>query len=179
MNLARIIAITGTPGCGKSTLCDELMVNGHAIRTVLDLAREHDCLGDQDPTDGAAPIDVHKLAEVWDEVPEGLVFIDGHLSHLLDVDAVILLRCHPDQLRLRLEQREYSEAKVRANVEWEMLAGTWSEMLEFELEAPVLELDATEHTTPALLEEIMIWIEGDCPSDGVEESAREAIDWLA
>lgn len=179
MNSSRIIAITGTPGCGKTTLCDELMANGHAIRTVLDLAREHDCLGDQDPADVAAPIDVHKLAEVCDEVPEGLVFIDGHLSHLLDVDAVILLRCHPGQLRLRLEQREYSEAKVRANVELEMLAGTWSEMLEFELEAPVLELDATEQTTSALLEEVMIWIEGDCPSDGVEESAREAIDWLA
>ena len=74
MNLARIIAITGTPGCGKTTLCDELMANGHAIRTVLDLAREHDCLGDQDPADGAAPIDVHKLAEVWDEVPEAVSY---------------------------------------------------------------------------------------------------------
>jgi hypothetical protein len=52
-------------------------------------------------------------------------------------------------------------------------------MLEFELEAPVLELDATEQTTSALLEEVLIWIEGDCHSDGVEESAREAIDWLA
>jgi len=179
MELPRLIAITGTPGCGKTTLCDELMAHGYAIRTVLDLAREHDCLGDQDPADGAAPIDVHKLAEAWHEEPDGLMFIDGHLSHLLEIDAVILLRCHPDQLRLRLEHRGYTEAKVRANVEWEMLAGTWSEMLEFELEAPILELDTTGQNTSLLFKEVMNRIEGGCPSDGVEELAREAVDWLA
>lgn len=179
MNSSRIVAITGTPGCGKTSLCDELVGHGYAVRTVLDLAREHECLGESDPEDGAAPIDVHKLAELWGEEAEGLLFIDGHLSHLLNVDAVILLRCRPEHLRTRLEQRGYSEAKVRANVEWEMLAGTWSELLEFEIEVPVLELDATEQSAPALLGETVFWIEGDCPSDGVEESAREAIDWLA
>lgn len=179
MNSPRIVAITGTPGCGKTSLCDELVRHGHTVRTVLHLAREHECLGEPDLEDGAAPIDVHKLAELWNEEAEGLVFIDGHLSHLLNVDAVILLRCDPGHLRNRLEQREYSEAKLRANVEWEMLGGTWSEMLEFELDVPVLELDSTDQSTPALFDNVVSWIEGDCPCDGVEESAREAIDWLA
>jgi adenylate kinase len=74
----------------------------------------------------------------------------GHLSHLLEVDAIVLIRCHPDVLKQRLEDRGYNEAKVRANVEWEMIAGTWSEILEFELDVPVLEVDAGLATSEEL-----------------------------
>jgi hypothetical protein len=30
-----------------------------------------------------------------------------------------------------------------------------------------------------LATDVLAWIADDCPSDGVEASAREAIDWLA
>ncbi|MDA7846033.1 adenylate kinase family protein [Euryarchaeota archaeon] len=179
MDTGRIIAVTGTPGCGKTTLCEALKQAGYAVESVADLARRYDCLGDEDPTDGAAPVDVHKLAEAWQEEPEAVLFVDGHLAHLLDVDAVVILRCTPAVLEKRLAERGYDEAKVKANVEWEMLGGTWSEMLEFELEVPVLELDASEVESAVLCSELLEWIESDAPSDGVEASATEAIDWLA
>ena len=179
MRTPRIIAITGTPGCGKTTLCEVLREAGHGVEAVVELARKFDCLGEHDPEDGAAPVDVHKLADLWQDDSASTVFVDGHLSHLLDVEAVVVLRCQPDVLQARLEQRGYTEAKVRSNVEWEMLGGTWSEMLEFELEIPVLEIDASDVEGPALLSEVLDWIEAGCPCDGLEASASEAIDWLA
>jgi adenylate kinase len=107
------------------------------------------------------------------------VFEDGHLSHLLGIDAIVLIRCHPDHLKSRLEARGYDEGKVRSNVEWEMIAGTWSEILEFELDLPILELDGSTTSATELMSEVLLWIEDGCPSDGVEATAAEAIDWLA
>ena len=60
-----------------------------------------------------------------------------------------------------------------------MIAGTWSEILEFELDVPVLEVDAGLATSEVLASEILQWIEDGCPSGGVEATAAEAIDWLA
>ena len=175
----RVFAITGTPGSGKTTLCDHLAEQGHTVESVIDLAKRFECLGEEDASDGAAPVDVHKLAEKWVDESEGMVFVDGHLSHLLEIDAIVLIRCPPDVLKMRLEDRGYNEAKVRANVEWEMIAGTWSEILEFELDVPVLEVDAGLATSEELASEILQWIDDGCPSDGVEATASEAIDWLA
>ncbi len=45
----------------------------------------------------------------------------GHLSHTLPVDLVIVLRCHPEILRLRPEERGWRPSKVRENVEAEAI----------------------------------------------------------
>ncbi len=175
----RVFAVTGTPGSGKTTLCAHFEAQGYTVESVIELAKRFDCLGEEDASDGAAPVDVHKLADAWIDESEGTVFVDGHLSHLLEIDAIVLIRCHPDVLKQRLEERGYNEAKVRANVEWEMIAGTWSEIIEFELDVPVLEVDAGLATSEELALEILQWIDDGCPSDGVEATASEAIDWLA
>jgi len=122
-------------------------------------------------------VDVHALAERWTP-PSGRVLVDGHLSHLLDVDAVVLLRCHPDTLAARLNERGYDAAKVRANVEWEMTSGHWAELLEFEVEAPVLEVETTDAPVDALAENVLAWLAEGCPSSSVEERAIAAVDWL-
>ncbi|MEC8927431.1 MAG: adenylate kinase family protein, partial [Candidatus Thermoplasmatota archaeon] len=128
------IAITGTPGVGKTTFCSSL--NRRTI-TVEEIAKTHGCL-DKVEDDGAAPIDVEKLATtvVWPE--ENSLFIDGHLSHLLPVDAIILIRCHPSVLRERLSQRAYSKSKIEENVECELIGVIAAECLEL----PCLELDS-------------------------------------
>ncbi|MCS5534521.1 MAG: AAA family ATPase, partial [Candidatus Poseidoniales archaeon] len=128
------IAVTGTPGAGKTTFCS---VSNHRTTTVEEIAETHDCLGEVED-DGAAPIDVEKLVNtiIW---PEGeTLLIDGHLSHLLPVDAIILIRCHPSLLKQRLSQRDYSESKIEENVECELIGVISAECLE----RPCFEMDS-------------------------------------
>lgn len=171
------IAITGTPGTGKTTLCEALSTS-FTVLSLQDLAEQHGCLGAVDATDDSAPLDIHLLAEKWHDEGEGVSFIDGHLSHLLEVDAIILLRCNPVLLKQRLEARAYSPSKIAANVEWELLSGTWSELLEFEIEAPLLELDSTSLTIEEMQSQIVEWVTNKCPSLSLAESSSQAIGWM-
>jgi broad-specificity NMP kinase len=72
------------------------------METVERLAERHGCIGDVDPVDRARPVDLEALSasleEKWGAPPEKITVIDGHLSHHLPVDAVIVLRCSPEVL---------------------------------------------------------------------------------
>lgn len=171
------VALTGTPGVGKTQLAGAFERQGWQIVNVETAANDHGCLGDTE-ADGAAPVDVHKLSASWTS-PTGKVVVDGHLSHFLDVNAVVLLRCSPHLLRDRLNARDYSEAKTKANVEWELTAGHWAELLEFEIEVPVLELDAGNLSTESLLTEVLAWLDNGCPAAPLEQAASESVDWLS
>ena len=170
-----IIAITGTPGVGKTTIVELLSDANFTIISVKDLAKQYGCEGDFDEATQSMDIDIHRLAEQFEADSLVDTIVDGHLSHLLDVDAIIILRCKPSLLQERLAKRGYSEQKITANVEWEMIAGTWSEIIEFELDQPILELDTTNCEPEELYETITQWI-----NDGYsQESTHTRIDWLA
>jgi adenylate kinase len=102
----RSIGVIGTPGCGKTTLCESL---GLPVINLHDYAKSHGCLGEID-SDGSAPLDVERLAELWQQ-PTTLTLVDSHLAHYMPVDALIVLRCHPDELKKRLESRNYTSKK--------------------------------------------------------------------
>jgi len=150
---------------------------GWQVLSLAALAEEHDCMGPVDEADGAAPIDVHRLAETWEAPEEGRWLVDGHLAHLLEVDGVVLLRCKPSVLNERLSARGYEDRKVKSNVEWEMTAGHWAELMEFEIDLPLLELDATEGGTTTV-GQVRAWVEEGLPSRPLTEQAMDAIDWL-
>jgi adenylate kinase len=179
MNERCVLAVTGTPGVGKSALSAWLDDQGWGVLSVAELAASHGCLGERDPMDGAAPVDIRGLDEAWDVPQTGRWVVDGHLSHFLDVDGVIVLRCAPPILSERLALRGYDEAKVRANVEWEMMAGHWAELSEFEVEVPLLELDAGVADVEALGREVEAWVSDGMPWDGLENHLASVIDWLA
>ena len=170
-----IIAITGTPGVGKTTIVELFSDANFTIISVKDLAKQYSCEGEFDEATQSMDIDIHRLAEQFEAGSLGNTIVDGHLSHLLDVDAIIILRCEPSMLQERLAKRGYSEQKITANVEWEMIAGTWSEIIEFELNQPILELDTTNCEPEEIYEEITQWI-----NDGYsQDSTHPRIDWLA
>lgn len=153
------IGVTGTPGCGKTTLCSNLPFQ---TITIEDLAKKYDCTG---PTelDGAASVDTEKLSKLWQK-PTELTIVDGHLSHFLPVDALIILRCHPDILRQRLGDRGYTEEKIQENVEYELMGGVWSDLLDDT--RPKIEGDS----------KILDWISSGCPHI---TSPFDAIDWIS
>jgi len=171
-----VIAITGSPGVGKTTISSMLASQGWKVNTVAELAKTFDCEGDYDELMGCVEIDIHKLAERFLMEPNDNLIIDGHLAHFLAVDAIVILRCEPSQLRARLESRGYTQSKINANLEWELIAGTWSEIVEFDIDVPILELDSSTLSAEGLIKRLQDWIDGDFKQDSTIIS--NAIDWL-
>ena len=153
------VGVIGTPGCGKTTFC-----NASGFK-VIDLNNYAESLGCLENTDnfGVREMDVERMTELW-QSPTQLTLYDGHLAHHLPVDAIIVLRCEPEELRLRLESRGYSESKVRENVEVEMLGGPWN--------------DLVDDTRPIFegAKGAIEWINNGCP---IHTTPDLAVDWLS
>ena len=171
------IAITGSPAVGKSALANLLETDGWNVESVSNLATQFSCEGDYDKMMDSVEIDIHKLTENFIPNSDQNTIIDGHLSHFLEVDAIIVLRCEPAKLRARLESRDYSEAKINANVEWELIAGTWSEIVEFEISVPILELDSSMLLPDEMVGRVKSWVDSDFTTDLAAIS--NAIDWIS
>jgi hypothetical protein len=58
-----------------------------------------------------------------------------------------------------------------------MVAGTWSEIHEFEISVPVLEIDTTDAPIQSIVQLVTDWIDDGCPALEQEESSS-AVDWL-
>lgn len=140
------VALTGTPGVGKTTLAAVAARDGWAVVDVKAWAREQGCVVAYDARDQAEVIDVKKLAR---RMPKGdRVLLEGHLSHLLPVDVAWVVRCDPDVLRPRLVARGYPPAKVLENLEAEALDLILSEALDH---CPrVVQRDGTRRSPEAL-----------------------------
>ena len=169
------MAMTGSPGTGKSTVSSSLGDVGFRIQTVEDLSEEFGCIEEVDPNDGARPIDVtglrKKLELGWKERPVSPIVIDGHLSHLLQVDCVVILRCRPRELRVRLLERSYSKQKIEENVDWEILGGPWGENMG---NIPTIEFDTSSESTREIVEGIVEWLSDDFKP----ERPLNPIDWV-
>ncbi|WP_405265909.1 adenylate kinase family protein [Methanobrevibacter sp.] len=137
------IFITGTPCVGKTTLASRL--NGRLIK-INDLAITHGFVMGVDENKGYKVIDIEKLSSYVDGLTKDcdeLLIFEGHLSHLCNgADKVIVLRVNPEMLEKRLIEREYSESKIRENLEAEALGVCSAEAFEKYPES-TYELDIT------------------------------------
>lgn len=152
-----ILSITGTPGTGKSSVGASLASKGRTVVELGDLVREHHLYAGMDEERGSLEVDPEELSErIPSLLPDGEVILVGHLSHYVDPDLVLVLRCRPSVLRKRLEARDWPPAKVQENVEAEALDVILVEAVESGRET--VELDTTELTTEqavASVEEIL------------------------
>jgi len=113
------VALTGTPGTGKSTIAD-MIDAGFRVVHVNELIKDGYDRGIDEERGGCLIADLPKLAKYVRGL-NGDVILEGHTAHLLPVDAIIVLRASPAALRKRLAGRGWSDAKVRENVEAEAL----------------------------------------------------------
>lgn len=120
------IFITGTPCTGKTTVSEILADKlGCKLIKINDLAIDNDFVLGIDEEKGYKVIDIDaldgKVSEIISNSDELLIF-EGHLAHLCyGADKVIVLRVHPEVLKPRLEGRDYSDAKIRENLEAEAM----------------------------------------------------------
>ncbi len=146
------IALTGTPGVGKTSVAKELKKRGYDVLSINDIADEFVVGYDEERQ--SKIVDEDALNEYIKKIREkGLMFIEGHLSHLLDVDAVIILRCNPEELKKRLAKKGWNERKIRENLEAEALDIILDRALE--KHEKIWEIDVTEKSVSETANEIV------------------------
>lgn len=94
------VALTGTPGTGKSAVAAALVGRLRSIE-VAELAQAHRA---GRAVTGGVEVDLPRLRAELRGRPgfAGVDLVVGHLAHLLPLRDVIVLRCQPEKLRRRL-----------------------------------------------------------------------------
>ncbi len=152
------IALTGTPGTGKTTVADTLTIP-HEIVHLGDLIEEVDAAVDHDPVRDSTIVDLDALSTAVADYDD--VLFESHLAHHLDVDCVIVLRCHPEVLATRLRRRSIPERSIRENAESEALDLILSEAVDRHGRDAVAELDTTDRPVEAVAESVTALIRGE------------------
>ena len=144
-----IIALSGTPGTGKSSISAFLQNKEYETVSLNEIALENNFILGIDKERNSKILDIDKLDDyiAKNYKDKNLVFIEGHSSHLLtNVDKVIILRCHPKKLEKRLEEKGWKKEKIRENVEAEILDVILCEAVEIHHEKNIFQIDTTEES---------------------------------
>lgn len=119
-----VIAISGTPGTGKSTLAKLFEKEGFSRLDVHKHYKEISTAYNRSKM--CYDVDLKKFKSlVKKNIKEHKkLVVDSHISHLLPrkwVDLCIVLTCsNLKKLKKRLEKRKYSKKKVRENIDAEI-----------------------------------------------------------
>jgi adenylate kinase len=149
-----IIAITGTPGTGKTSVAKKLIGKGYAVLDLNKIACENDFLIGRDKKRKSNIVDINKLNLFIEKNCSDLdlVFVEGHLSHLLKcVDKVVVLRLHPTQLKKHLEKKKWNEEKIKENLEAEILDVILCESVGIHSDDNIIELDVTDKSVDEIV----------------------------
>jgi adenylate kinase len=150
------IALSGTPGTGKSAVGRELRRLGLEVIDINGLARRHGFLGRRDRKRQTREVHLGALGRFLDRELSGVgpVFLESHVAHLLKADFAVVLRCSPPVLRRRLSARGYPAEKVRENSLAEALDAITAEAVARLGRGRVVELDTTRRTAGPVAAEI-------------------------
>ncbi|MFB6161980.1 MAG: adenylate kinase family protein [Halococcoides sp.] len=166
------IALTGTPGTGKTTASERLASDIEVVHLNRIVTEEDLTVGHDDERDSA----IADLDAVADRVADrDDVLVESHLAHHLDVDRVIVLRCHPEEVIDRLEERGESPASARENAESEALDVVLGEAVATHGREAVIEIDTTDRPPGAVADAIDRAIDGEGPAPG----SVSFVGWLA
>lgn len=137
-----MIALTGTPGTGKTSVAEELRRRGHDVLDLKSYIADSGLRGEYIEEMDTYDVDTDLLRGFLEGSDHEMA--EGHLSHFLDAEMCIVMRCHPDVLAQRLRDRGYAEGKVRENAEAELLDVILCEAVDSGV--PVFAVDTTSST---------------------------------
>ncbi|MEA1930692.1 MAG: adenylate kinase family protein [Euryarchaeota archaeon] len=154
------IAVTGTPGTGKTTATEALADRGvdTPIIHLNDEIKSHDLWTERDVDRDSLVTDIEAVRShlgEWDGV------LESHLAHHFAADRVVVLRCGPADLESRLEARGDPPEKARENAESEALDVVLSEAVEEHGPEAVYEIDTTDRDPEAVADDIAAVIAGE------------------
>lgn len=149
-----IIALTGTPGTGKTSVAEALQSKCFEVVDLNQVVRNKGFLVGRDNKRASDIVDIEKFNKyILDKyLGKDIVFIEGHLSHLLkSAEKIIILRCHPDKLRKNLLKKGWSQEKIKENIEAEILDIILCETVEIHPKKNIFEIDVSDKSVENIL----------------------------
>lgn len=142
-----VVALTGTPGTGKTAVGRVLRKRGIKVVDIRRFSRKCGALGKYIEEEDTFELDIEVLGKEvereygkkgWD-----ILVIEGHLSHLIPcITQIVVLRCAPTVLYSRLKRKGWKARKIWENVEAEAIDLILIEALE--VGKPISEIDTTD-----------------------------------
>lgn len=170
------IALTGTPGTGKTSVARLLPYRVLDINALIKDEMLH--LG-SDPNRGCLVADVDALEKRINELagakPDEDVVLESHFSHQF-APVAIVLRTSPKVLRDRLAKRGYSEKKIKENLEAEALDVILVEAVEWCDQ--VHEIDTTQRSAEETADLVTKIIRGESKLPPGKIDWTVDIDWI-
>ncbi|SFR48542.1 adenylate kinase family protein [Halorubrum sodomense] len=152
------VAVTGTPGTGKTT-ATALLDGEYDVIHLNDRIKSDDDLWSERDDDRDTL--VADLDAVRADLGDWAGVLDSHLAHRFDVDRVVVLRCHPETIESRLRERGESPETAAENAESEALDVILSEAVAEHGAENVYEVDATDCDPEAVADAIRAAVEGE------------------
>jgi len=173
-----VILVGGSPGTGKTKVAKILGSKlGMEVISLGELADESGCITAEDKVRKTGIINedclVDALVELTEDKSKSMI-IEGHYIDLVPSSSVkwtFILRTHPETLKKRLSERNYSDEKVTENVEAEVMGVCQMDALDSFGEGNVFEIDTSELSAPQAAERVEAVIK--------EEPQPIRIDWMS
>ena len=182
----KIIIISGTPGCGKTSVSKKISekINAKTI-SLNELTVSENLTLKYDKKRETYVVDFNKLIpyvenliELYNKENTEFLLIEGHFSDVIPdkyIDYVIILRCNPDELYKRLEKRGYNIKKIKENIQAEILGNCTNFFIQKQIKSPIYEIDTTNLTIDSLAKIIIDLIVNNI---NLEKYILGKIDWL-
>jgi len=164
------VAVTGTPGTGKSTATALLEDEYEVIHLNDRIKGDDDLWTERDPDRDTLVADLDAVRE---RLGDWAGVLDSHLAHRFAVDRVVVLRCHPETIETRLRERGESPETAEENAESEALDVILSEAVTEHGVENVYEIDTTDREPESVADEIRAAIEGE------REPSAGTVDFIA
>ena len=173
------VAVTGTPGTGKTTATEGLLERFEVVH-LNDIVRDEGLSTGTDESRDSLVADLQALERWLDDYEDAttdgsVVVVDSHLAHHLEADRVVVLRCAPEILERRLEERDEPESTITENRESEALDVILAEAVEVHGFDSVYEIDATDRTPTEVADEIEAVVTGERPPSAGTVSFVDAL----
>jgi adenylate kinase len=180
------IIISGTPGCGKTSVAKEISnlidakiisLNELAISDKFSFEFDNDRKTYIVDFEIFLPYVLEKIEEMKRENPSYLI-IESHFSDMIPekfIDYVFILRCDPDELFKRLELKDYDIKKITENIQAEIMGNCVNYFVQKKLKIPLFEIDTTNINTESVAK---IIVEIIVENKNGENYRIGKVDWL-